>query len=290
LNISVMVAFWGLVWYFLHGEFYAPYLNDLFPTSTAFISRIVISFISNAAFMVAFVYLIFKREAKTSFRSFYKIERLDVKGIWLIIAISIILQTLNAVFLNKFLLEPARGFLISIGIFGGKIGLGTWEIVPPLSPSEALLLTVFLAAFWWLEVPEELFFRGYIQNKAQNIIGKNSAMLLSAFLWDIAHLFGLVNIVERFIYGLVYGFVFRIRQNTTPTMIFHPIGNRALLLSITIPQIWGITLQGANQWLFLLSLVIVLPLLVIIGWKILRLDDCYSSHISAGMNHSRELQ
>ena len=105
------------------------------------------------------------------------------------------------------------------------------------------------------------------------MIGKNYAILLSAFLWDITHLFGLVNFVERFIYGLIYGIVFRIRQNTTPTMIVHPTGNRALLLALVIPQIWGITLQDANQLLLLLLLSLALPLVVIIGWKyILRLD------------------
>ncbi len=222
--------------------------------------------------MVAFVYLLFKKESKTSFRSFFKIERLDVKGILLTLTLGIVIQILNVAFLSNLLLEPARNFLISIGIFGGKIGLGSGEIVPQLTPFEAIFLTAFLIIFWWIEVPEELFFRGYIQNKTQDVIGKNSAMLLSAFLWDIAHLWGLVNFVERFIYGLIYSFVFRIRQNTTSTMIPHPTGNRALLLAVVIPQIWDVTLQGAWQWLSLLLLYITLPFIVIIGWKTLRLD------------------
>lgn len=273
LKIIALVALWAFIWYFLHGEVYASYLGSLFTVSTAFILQTVISFVSIGAFMVAFVCLLFKKESKTSFRSFYKIERIDVKGIWLTLALGIAIQILSVAFLSKLLFDPARNFFISLGIFGGRIGLGSGEIVPQLTPFEALFLTAFLIVFWWIEVPEELFFRGYIQNKAQDIIGKNKAMLLSAFLWDISHLWGLVNFVERFIYGLIYGFVFRVRQNTTATMIPHPTGNRALLLAVVIPQIWGITLGGASQWLFLLLLYITLPLLVIIGWKILRLDQ-----------------
>lgn len=272
LKVVTMVAIWALMLYFLHSEVYAPYLSSLFPASTAFILQIVISFISCGIFMTAFVYFLFKKEAKTNFRSFYKIERLDVKGIWLAVVLSIIIQIINVAFLYKALLEPCRDFLISMGLYGGKIGLGSVEIVPLLSPSEAVFLTVFLTLFWWVEIPEELFFRGYVQNKTQDIIGKNFAMVLSAFLWDIAHLFGLVNFVERFIYGLVYGFIFRVRQNTTPTMLIHPVGNRALLLAVIIPQIWGVTLQGASQWLLLSLLYITMLLSVIIGWKILQLD------------------
>ncbi len=278
MKISTLTVLWTSIWYLLHGEAYANYLDGLFPASTAFILQIAISFPLNGAFMVAFIYLLFKKESKTSFRSFFKIERLDVRGIWLTLALGIAIQILNVAFLYKLLLEPAKNFLISIGIFGGKIGLGTGEIVPQLAPFEALFLTAFLIAFWWIEVPEELFFRGYIQNRTQDVVGKNSAMLLSAFLWDIAHIWGLASFVERLIYGLIYGFVFRIRQNTTSTMIPHPTGNRALLLAVVIPQIWGVTLQGAWQWLFLLLLYFALPLIVIIGWKILRLDSKAEKH------------
>jgi membrane protease YdiL (CAAX protease family) len=56
-------------------------------------------------------------------------------------------------------------------------------------------------------------------------VGKNIAVPLSAVMWDLSHLLGLVGIAERFFYGLVYAVVFRLRQNSTPTMIVHPIGH-----------------------------------------------------------------
>lgn len=272
-KLAAMLTVWAIAWYFLHGEVYTPLLNNLFPASTAFILLIVISFVSSAAFMIGMIiFFIIRRENVTDPRSFFKIEHLDVRGIWLAFGLGIAFQIINIAFLYKLLLEPARNFLTQIGIAGAKIGLGSGETVPLLSPLQATLLTVFLLVFWWLEVPEEIFFRGYIQNKLQNAAGKNTAMFLSALIWDLAHIFDLVNIVERFFHGLIYAFVFRMRQNTTPTMIVHPISNRSLLLAVVIPQIWGLTLQGAQTWLFLLALYIILLLAVMAGWKILKLD------------------
>lgn len=127
--------------------------------------------------------------------------------------------------------------------------------------------------FWWWNIPEELFFRGYIQNKLQDVTDKNTAMFLSALIWDVAHLWGLVNILERFLSGLIQlALPFRLRQNTTPPMIVHSVGNRSLLLAFVIPQIWGTTLTDVQVWLFILSLDITLIIAVIAGWKILKLD------------------
>lgn len=273
-KLSAMVILWTAVWFFLHGEVYKPFLSNHFPASTAFIIGLVIPFLSLAAFEISFIALIIKTQNVKDYRSFFKIEHLDVKGIWLALGLGIVLQVINVAFLWKFLLEPVRNFIISLGILGDKIGFGSGEIVPLLSTSEAIFLTIFLFVFWWVEVPEELFFRGYVQNKLQDVAGKNTAMFLSALIWDVAHLWGFVNILERFFYGLVYAIVFRLRQNTTPTMITHSIGNRSLLLAVIIPQIWGVTLgaQDASTWLLFLLIYIGLLMLVITCWKILKFD------------------
>ena len=126
--------------------------------------------------------------------------------------------------------------------------------------------------FWWIEVPEELFFRGYVQNRLQSVAGKNVAVFLSAVIWDFSHLFGLVSIAERFFYGLVYAIVFRLRQNTTPTMIVHPIGNRSLLLAATMPAIFGVTLDTGVTILLTLIISIILLLAAITLWRKLKLD------------------
>jgi len=268
-----MVVLWAIVWFFLHGEVYQPFLDGQFSASTAFILGIVISFISLGAFMTAFVYFLFKKEDGKDFRSFFRIEYLDIKGIWLALGLGIIIQIINIGFLWKLLLEPVRNFLISIGITGSKIGVGSGEIVPLLSPLAAAFLTGFLLLFWWIEIPEELFFRGYIQNRLQDVTGKNTAMCLSALIWDVAHLWGLVNVLERFLSGLIQlALPFRLRQNTTPSMIIHSVGNRSLLLAFVIPQIWSTTLTDVQVWLFILFLDIILIIAVIAGWKVLKLD------------------
>jgi len=268
-----MVVLWAIVWLCLHGEVYQPYLDSQFSASTGFILGIVLSFVSLGAFMTAFVYFLFQKEDGKDFRSFFKIQYLDIKGIWLALVLGIVIQIINIGFLWKLLLEPARNFLISIGITGSKIGVGSGEIVPLLSPFEAAFLTIFLLLFWWVEVPEELFFRGYIQNKLQDATGKNTAMFLSALIWDAAHLWGLVNTLERFLSGLVQlALPFRLRQNTTPPMIVHSVGNRSLLLAFVIPQIWGTILTDVQVWLFILFLDIILIIAVIAGWKVLKLD------------------
>ncbi|NIU38543.1 hypothetical protein GWN65_00815 [Candidatus Bathyarchaeota archaeon] len=171
VKLAASVFLWAIVGFFLHGEVYQQFLDSRFSASGAFILGIVVSFVSLGAFMIAFVYVLFKKEDGKDFRSFFKIEYLDIQGIWLALVLGIVLQIINISFLWKLLLEPARNFLISIGIAGGKIGLGSGEIVPLLSPLEAAFLTVFLLLFWWIEVPEELFFRGYIQNRLQDVTG-----------------------------------------------------------------------------------------------------------------------
>jgi len=148
-------------------------------------------------------------------------------------------------------------------------------MVPALSLLHAGLLTAFLLLFWWVEVPEEMFFRGYIQNKLQALARKNVAVFLSALVWDLAHLWSLANLLERFFYGLIYAIVFRLRQNTTGPMIVHPLGNRALVLAYLVPQIWGHRPDNANPftWLTLLGIYILLLLGAIGLWRMLKLDS-----------------
>jgi membrane protease YdiL (CAAX protease family) len=147
-------------------------------------------------------------------------------------------------------------------------------MIPELSTMQAIFLTTFTLAFWWSEIPEELFFRGYLQNQMQEIAGKNAAVIFSALCWALAHLWGLANTLERFTLGLAYAIVFRIRQNTTGPMIAHPVGNRALILSFIIPQIFG-TSPGSstiNTWLYIVGIYIVLIVIVKAGWQALKLD------------------
>jgi membrane protease YdiL (CAAX protease family) len=238
----------------------------------AYILFILLSFIPLALFQIAFVFLVLKAERVKRPRVFLRIERLDVPGIWLCFGLGLGLQILNLFLLWPLVLLPARNWLAALGLSGAPIGLGTGTGLPTFSRPEALFLTLFLLLFWWLEVPEELFFRGYVQGRLQDLVGKNVSVLLSALVWDLAHVWSLVNIVERFLYGLIYALVFRLRQNTSPTMLVHPIGNRSLLLAVLIPQIAGIVPGQVESLLFSLGLYVLMLLLVISGWHRLGLD------------------
>ncbi len=271
--LLILAAVWTAVWYWPHSTFFESLFNGFSP-GNSYVLRIVLSFVTIAVLEIVFLLVLVKREKVKNIRQFFKIERLDIKGIWLCLGLGIFIQAINAAFLWNLVLKPARDFLASHGIGGPLIGLGTGNTVPLLSPTLALLLTGFLLIFWWIEVPEELFFRGYLQNKFQSIIGKNKAAVVSAIVWDLAHVWGLVSIVERFLYGLLYGFVFRLRQNTTPTMIVHPLGNRALLLAVVIPQIWGATVNSTSLTgiALLVGIYVALILLVILLWRVMHLD------------------
>lgn len=269
-----LLVLWIAIWLPLHSGPFDSFLERNFTASTAYVLSLVAQIAPLAVLLSAFVFLLARFERPASVRQLFKIEKLDVKGIWMTFGLGIALQLLNAAFLWKYVLQPARNFLLSLGVPGPAIGLGTGSDMPLLAPGQALFLAVFMLLFWWLEVPEELFFRGYLQNQLQGIVGRNAAMLLSALFWALAHAWGLANTLERLLYGLVYAFVFRVRQNTTGPMLVHPLSNRALVLGLVLPQILGVHLnpQGIGTWLFILALYVALLLAAIAGWRLLRLD------------------
>lgn len=271
-RIALFLILWTVLWYLLHGEFLQPALAQQFSPGVAYILYLILSFVPLALVQVAMVFLVLKVERVKQPRAYLRIERLDVPGLWLCFGLGLGVQILNLLLLWPLLLLPARNWLASLGLSGAPIGLGTGTALPAFSPPEALFLTLFLLLFWWLEVPEELFFRGYVQGRLQDLVGKNVAMLLSALVWDLAHVWSLVNIVERFLYGLVYAAVFRLRQNTTATMLVHPLGNRSLLFAVLIPQLVGPALGQVQTLLLSLLLYILMLLLVIAGWRRLGLD------------------
>ena len=57
-------------------------------------------------------------------------------------------------------------------------------------------------------------------------------------------------------------------------MIVHAVGNRALLLGFVLPQIFGRlpASQDMSTWLLVAGLEVVFLLLVIAGWRALKLD------------------
>lgn len=177
--------------------------------------------------LILFVLAIIKLERPRDIRQFFKIGPIDWPGIGLIAILTILLNILEGAFLRRMVYEPIRTFLLSHGFWGSAATDAGFTPDPKLAVLNILLLLLII----WIEAPEEIIFRGYIQNHFQGRIGMNAAAVAGAFIWAVWHLFDVAEIVRILIFGLALSLVFRLRQNTTPLAIWHPLGNRLLLLA-----------------------------------------------------------
>jgi membrane protease YdiL (CAAX protease family) len=182
--------------------------------------------ISTLALLVAVVEV----EKPPRIREFFGLGRVDWPSLGLIALLTFALNILERLFLRRMLFEPVRAFLISIGLWGRpSLEVG---FQPPhgfMALNLGLLILVL-----WIEAPEEVFFRGYIQNHLQDLIGANSAVIAGAAIWSAWHIFAPAEFFRILFYGLAFGMVFRLRQNTTSLAIWHPLSNRLLLIAFLL--------------------------------------------------------
>ncbi len=165
-------------------------------------------------------------EKPAHIRQFFKLGPVDFRGLGLIVLLVAILDALEIGFLRRAVYEPVRLFLVSLGL-PGQPSLSV-DFTP--EPRFIIVNLLLVLLIFWIEVPEEIFFRGYVQNHLQDMTGQNLALFLGAFIWTAWHFFALADFLHIFILGLAFSLVFRLRQNTTPLAIWHPLGNRLLLL------------------------------------------------------------
>ncbi len=176
--------------------------------------------------LLLLVFCVIWLEKPASVRKFFKIGPVDLKGLGLIVLLVAVLDALEIGFLRSAIYEPVRRFLVSLGL-PGQPSLSVNFTPDPHLLIVNLLLVLFI---FWIEVPEEIFFRGYVQNHLQDFTGQNLALFLGAFIWTAWHFFALADFLHILVLGLAFGLVFRLRQNTTPLAIWHPLGNRLLLI------------------------------------------------------------
>lgn len=208
--------------------------TGLAPGETAYLAFVVGNLL--VGFMlVLFVLVVIGLEKPVSVRQFFKIGPIDWSGIGMIALLTILLNVLEAAFLRRLVYEPIRLFLLSLGLWGQPATEVGFTPDPKLAWLNALLLLLII----WIEAPEELIFRGYVQNHLQDRIGYNAALVAGAFIWTGWHLFDIAEIVRIFVFGLALSLVFRLRQNTTPLAIWHPLGNRILLLISILSTLSG---------------------------------------------------
>lgn len=207
-------------------------IPGLVPGQLAYLAFVLRTLLVGLSLM-ALVWLVVKLERPAQPRQFFKLGRLDWPGLGLVVLLIGVLNVLEAVFLRSWVYEPIRLFLIAHGVPGTPAGDLGFAPDPALAGVNLLLAILIV----WVEAPEEVFFRGYVQNHLQERIGPNAALVASALLWDAWHLTDPAGFVRRLAFGLAFGLVFRLRQNTTPLAVAHPLANRLLLVySLIAPR------------------------------------------------------
>ncbi len=110
-----------------------------------------------------------------------------------------------------------------------------WTPVPLLIRfSEAWLFT-----FFFIAVPEELFFRGWLQNLLERRAGRNWALALTAVLFGLAHFnkraahFNTLYVILAAVAGIFYGRAWRRDRRVGASAVTHA----------TVDSVWSLFLQ-----------------------------------------------
>jgi membrane protease YdiL (CAAX protease family) len=144
---------------------------------------------------------------------------------------------------NKMLLLDAVGFSF---IFHGrdfKIGLREFVWYTPIAlalglvlgflhvhavlPRVSTLAVAYVFTFVFIAIPEELFFRGWLQNLLERRIGRKSALLLTSLVFGISHFnkravyFNWRYVLLASIAGIFYGRAWRRDRRVTASAITH---------------------------------------------------------------------
>jgi len=222
--------------------------------------------------LVLVVYTLMKVEKPADWKKSLKVGPPDPKGMALFFILDTIFFTSSALFLQRLAWGPIQSYLESLGLPGVAMSAAVpVPAVEHLAPAVTLIVILGLLLVGWGEAVEELFFRGYVQNRLQGRYGVIPAIFLGAIVWASMHVFSAATFFELFCYGaFVFGIAFALRQNVTPLAIMHPLANRAGLLALYILQAFNIYIEGLwPYWLAETIATWALALLVYGIWKIL---------------------
>ena len=136
-----------------------------------------------------------------------------------------------AVGLCEFLLYALIGLPLGLGL-GFLHFHSSWP--QPLHALEALVFT-----FFFIAIPEELFFRGWLQNLLERRIGRTAALTLTAILFGLAHWnkrttsFNWRYVLMAAIAGAFYGRAWRAQRRVGTSSITHA----------TVDTLWSLWLR-----------------------------------------------
>lgn len=110
------------------------------------------------------------------------------------------------------------------------IPLGLWLgflHVHAIMPSPLRMIGAFVFTFLFIAIPEELFFRGWLQNLLERRMGRTGALLLTAVLFGLAHWnkravhFNWRYVLMAAIAGVFYGRAWRAQRRVGASALTH---------------------------------------------------------------------
>ncbi len=146
-RIVLPIILWAVIVSLLNSHLFDTSFAGRLSGPLTYILSIGLDLVPSGVFGIVFVAWLATREKVKDIRLFFRIEKLDVQGVWLAFCLLILVQVINLIFLRNFLLQPAQKLLQSWGLTGPRIGLGTVQTIPALSPAHALILSIFLLIF-----------------------------------------------------------------------------------------------------------------------------------------------
>jgi uncharacterized protein len=118
------------------------------------------------------------------------------------------------------------------------LGLGFLHFHPGW-PAPARAVEAWIFTFFFIAVPEELYFRGWIQNLLEKRIGRTAALVLTACLFGLAHFnkrsatFNWQYVLLAAIAGIFYGRAWRAQRRVGASAVTHA----------TVDAIWSLWLR-----------------------------------------------
>ena len=111
-------------------------------------------------------------------------------------------------------------------VLGLALGFLHWHA---LVPSLGRALTALFFTFFFIAVPEELFFRGWMQNLLERRIGRMASLLLTAILFGLSHFnkravhFNWRYVLLAMLAGIFYGRAWRQHRRVGASSITHTL-------------------------------------------------------------------
>lgn len=189
------------------------------PSEAAFLWGFTGEAWSLGAGIVVVLWLVVRLEKPADWRAFFTLDRTDWRGFWVLFGLRSLISGVEIWFLQRVLWGPVQDWLLR---------LGAWtEPALSLPPREYLVLNLAaLVLMSWLEMAEEVYFRGYLQRQFTMRLGAVRGILLTQLLWDVWHVWNPAMFVRRFLITLPDAIVVHRRQRVWPSLIAHPLGNR----------------------------------------------------------------